>query len=119
MREINFLLWYNPRKGGVIINTKRMLYEDREKLNAEVVDMTRAIDSLREELEAVAWYNERADVANDPELRKILEHNRDEEKEHAAMLLAWIGKHDGTFAHELSDFLGGTGKGGDNIVKPH
>jgi hypothetical protein len=46
-------------------------------------------------------------------LRGVLEHNRDEEKEHAAMLLAWIGKHDDTFAHELSDFLGGNGKGGD------
>ncbi len=95
----------------------RMLYENREKLSVEVVDMTRAIDSLREELEAIAWYNERADVASDTELRGILEHNRDEEKEHAAMLLAWIGKHDGSFAHELSDFLGGAGKGGDILKK--
>lgn len=94
-----------------------MLYEDRGKLSAEVVDMTRAIDSLREELEAVSWYNERADVATDAELRGILEHNRDEEKEHAAMLLAWIGKHDSVFAHELSDFLGGEGKGGDILKK--
>lgn len=104
---------------GVIRKQKSMLYEDREKLSPKTVDMTRAIDSLREELEAIAWYNERADVAKDAELRKILEHNRDEEKEHAAMLLAWIGKHDSTFAHELSDFLGGEGKGGDSIVKPH
>jgi hypothetical protein len=95
------------------INILSMLYENREQLSPEVVDMTRAIDSLKEELEAVAWYNERADVATDEELRGILEHNRDEEKEHAAMLLAWIGKHDSTFAHELSDFLGGNGKGGD------
>lgn len=95
----------------------RMLYEDREKLNPEVIDMMRAIDSLREELDAIDLYNQRADIATDVELRGILEHNRDEEKEHAAMLLAWIGKHDGAFAHELSDFLGGKGKGGDILKK--
>lgn len=96
-----------------------MLHEDREKLSSEALDMKRAIDSLREELEAIDWYNQRAEIAVDEELRGILKHNRDEEKEHAAMLLAWIGKRDTVFAHELSDFLGGEGKGGDILGKSH
>lgn len=94
-----------------------MLHEERGQLSERALDMKRAIDSLREELEAIDWYNQRSEVAADSELRKILEHNRDEEKEHAAMLLAWIGKHDNTFAHELSDFLGSEGKGGDIMKK--
>jgi len=68
-------------------------------------DMHRAIVSLREELEAVDFYNQRADACKDPELQAILEHNRDEEKEHAAMLLEWIRRHDSTMDHELADFL--------------
>lgn len=96
-----------------------MLHEERGQLSAQALDMKRAIDSLREELEAIDWYNQRAEIATDEELRGILVHNRDEEKEHAAMLLAWIGKHDGAFAHELSDFLGGEGKGGDILGKSH
>ena len=94
-----------------------MLHEERGTLSVGALDMKRAIDSLREELEAIDWYNQRAEVAVDEELRGILAHNRDEEKEHASMLLAWIGKHDDAFAHELSDFLGGSGKGGDILGK--
>ncbi len=96
-----------------------MLHEERGMLSSESLDMKRAIDSLREELEAIDWYNQRAEGAVDEELRGVLRHNRDEEKEHAAMLLAWIGKHDSIFAHELSDFLGGEGKGGDILQKSH
>ena len=96
-----------------------MLHEERGELSSEALDMKRAIDSLREELEAIDWYNQRSEVAADEELRGILKHNRDEEKEHAAMFLAWIGKHDAVFAHELSDFLGGEGKGGDILGKSH
>jgi ferritin-like protein len=67
--------------------------------------MLRAIQSLMEELEAVDWYNQRADGCNDPELRAILIHNRDEEKEHAAMVLEWIRRRDATFSKELKDYL--------------
>ena len=65
-------------------------HEPMEELNDKVRDMHRAIVSLMEELEAVDFYNQRASVCKDPELTSILEHNRDEEKEHAAMLLEWI-----------------------------
>lgn len=58
-----------------------------------------------EELEAVDWYNQRADACEDPELRAILAHNRDEEKEHAAMVLEWIRRHDAVLSKELREFL--------------
>jgi ferritin-like protein len=67
--------------------------------------MHRAIESLKEELEAVDWYNQRVDVCTDEELKAILVHNRDEEKEHAAMILEWIRRQDPTFSHELKDYL--------------
>lgn len=80
-------------------------HEPVEKLSAATLDMHRAITSLMEELEAVDWYNQRVDAVADPELKKILAHNRDEEKEHAAMLLEWIRRHDPAFDHELKDNL--------------
>ncbi len=76
-----------------------------ENLSPETKDMHRALTSLIEELEAVDWYNQRADVCQDDSLRAILVHNRDEEKEHAAMLLEWIRRQDPAFDHELKDYL--------------
>jgi hypothetical protein len=58
-----------------------------------------------EELEAVDWYNQRADACKDAELKAILMHNRDEEKEHAAMVLEWIRRKDASFSEELRDYL--------------
>ncbi len=81
------------------------LHENAETLGAEVVDTHRAIVSLMEELEAVDWYNQRAKATADPALRAVLEHNRDEEKEHAAMALEWIRRTDPTFAQHLKTFL--------------
>jgi ferritin-like protein len=80
-------------------------HEPFEKLSEETKDMHRAITSLMEELEAVDWYNQRMDACSDPELRKILEHNRDEEKEHAAMVLEWIRRRDPKLDHELRESL--------------
>jgi ferritin-like protein len=76
-------------------------HEPLEKLSEPTKDMHRAITSLMEELEAVDWYNQRVDACTDPELKHILEHNRDEEKEHAAMVLEWIRRHDPKMDHEL------------------
>jgi hypothetical protein len=67
--------------------------------------MHRAIVSLMEELEAVDWYNQRADACKDKALKAILVHNRDEEKEHASMLLEWIRRKDAAFEKELKDYL--------------
>jgi hypothetical protein len=74
-------------------------------LSEETRDMHRAIVSLMEELEAVDWYNQRVDACQDKELRAILAHNRDEEKEHAAMVLEWIRRRDPKFDKELRDYL--------------
>jgi len=81
------------------------LHEDRADLSDETCDMHRAITSLMEELEAVDWYNQRVDAAKDEELKAILAHNRDEEKEHAAMVLEWIRRRDPSFDKELRDYL--------------
>jgi len=81
------------------------LHENPETLGAGVIDTHRAIVSLMEELEAVDWYNQRAKATADPTLRAILEHNRDEEKEHAAMALEWIRRNDAKFAQHLKTFL--------------
>ena len=80
-------------------------HEPIEELTTETRDMHRAITSLMEELEAVDWYNQRVDACQDPELKRILAHNRDEEKEHAAMVLEWIRRRDPAFDHELKDYL--------------
>ncbi|MEK6550186.1 MAG: encapsulin-associated ferritin-like protein [Pseudomonadota bacterium] len=74
-------------------------------LREETRDMHRAIVSLMEELEAVDWYNQRVDACRDEDLRAILIHNRDEEKEHAAMMLEWIRRRDPVFDKELRDYL--------------
>ena len=81
------------------------MHESRNDMKPETLDMKRAIDSLKEELEATDWYNQRIDACNDENLRKILQHNADEEKEHAAMLIEWIRQHDGKFAEELKDYI--------------
>lgn len=80
-------------------------HEPADALSAETRDMHRAIISLMEELEAVDWYNQRMDACKDPELRGILQHNRDEEKEHAAMLMEWIRRRDPMFDKQLRDYL--------------
>lgn len=80
-------------------------HEPLEKLSPKTMDMHRAITSLMEELEAVDWYNQRVDGCNNKELQAILAHNRDEEKEHAAMVLEWIRRQDTTFDKELKDYL--------------
>jgi ferritin-like protein len=84
-------------------------HEPLEKLSLETMDMHRALQSLMEELEAVDWYNQRVDASTDPELKRILAHNRDEEKEHAAMVLEWIRRHDPKMDHELKENLFKTG----------
>lgn len=79
--------------------------EPFEQLSDQAIDMHRALVSLMEELEAVDSYNQRVDVCHDQDLMIILEHNRDEEKEHAAMLLEWIRRNDKTFSRQLKNFL--------------
>lgn len=81
------------------------LHEPSDKLKKETIDRHRAIVSLMEELEAIDWYDQRVDAADDDELRAILAHNRDEEKEHAVMTLEWLRRHDAGFDQQLRTYL--------------
>lgn len=80
-------------------------HEPIDELSAETRDMHRAIVSLMEELEAVDWYRQRAEACKDADLKAILEHNRDEEKEHAAMILEWIRRNDPEFSKHIKGYL--------------
>jgi ferritin-like protein len=80
-------------------------HEPTTELSDKTRDMHRAIVSLMEELEAVDWYNQRVDVCKDKSLKAILAHNRDEEKEHAAMLMEWVRRNDKTFESEMRDYV--------------
>ena len=81
------------------------LHEDPAHLRPETKDHHRAIVSIMEELEAIDWYDQRVEAAHDDELRKILAHNRDEEKEHAAMMLEWLRRHDAKLDEHLRTYL--------------
>jgi|GEM_PF-129585 len=80
-------------------------HEPSDKLSKPTRDMHRAIISLMEELEAIDLYNQRVDLCKNEELKAILAHNRDEEKEHASMLLEWIRRSDPSFDKELKNYL--------------
>jgi uncharacterized protein len=84
-------------------------HEREELLSARTQDLHRALVSLQEELEAIDWYQQRVDATQDPELREILAHNRDEEKEHASMILEWIRRRDVAFARMLKEHTGHPG----------
>ena len=80
-------------------------HESEQRLSPRTRDMHRAIVSLMEELEAIDWYQQLMDATEDGELREILRHNRDEEKEHAAMVLEWIRRRDDGFSGVLKTYL--------------
>jgi ferritin-like protein len=81
------------------------LHEPAELLDRATVDRHRAIVSLKEELEAVDWYDQRVDATDDPTLAEVLAHNRDEEKEHAAMTLEWLRRRDPALDAVLRQYL--------------
>ena len=80
-------------------------HESPQDLTPETRNMHRAIVSLMEELEAIDWYQQRIDATTDDALRTILAHNRDEEKEHASMVLEWIRRHDPILDGHLKKYL--------------
>ncbi|MDQ2677669.1 MAG: ferritin-like domain-containing protein [Actinomycetota bacterium] len=85
--------------------SSEQLHEARDVLPADVVDRHRAITSIMEELEAVDWYDQRVAAATDAELADVLAHNRDEEKEHAAMTLEWLRRADPVLDQHLRTYL--------------
>jgi ferritin-like protein len=84
-------------------------HESLDKLRAETLDNHRALTSMQEELEAADWYDQRVDAATDQDLKDILGHNRDEEKEHFAMLLEWFRRRDAKMDAHLKEYLFTTG----------
>jgi uncharacterized protein len=81
------------------------LHEPAESMSPAVIDRHRAIASLQEELEAVDWYDQRVAATDDQSLAEVLAHNRDEEKEHAAMTLEWLRRRDPVFDTVLRTYL--------------
>jgi ferritin-like protein len=80
-------------------------HESYEKLSEETLNFSRAVKSVQEELEAVDWYNQRAAVTTDPQLKRILEHNRDEEIEHAMMALEYLRRINPAFDKHMRTYL--------------
>ena len=80
-------------------------HEPAGELSNKARDITRALMSFKEEIEAVDWYNQRADVCTDEQLKKVLEHNRDEEIEHACMTLEWLRRNMDGWDEELKTYL--------------
>jgi hypothetical protein len=81
------------------------LHEAAELLDEATIDRHRAYQSLKEELEAADWYDQRVTATKDPTLAAVLAHNRDEEKEHAAMTLEWLRRHDPKLDEHLRTYL--------------
>jgi ferritin-like protein len=80
-------------------------HEDYDKMSKEALNFSRAVKSVQEELEAVDWYNQRAQATDDEQLRRILEHNRDEEIEHAMMALEYLRRTNPVFDKHMRTYL--------------
>ena len=85
--------------------TDTALQESESRLSPETADRHRAIASLREELDAIDRYDQRVDATTDTDLASVMAHNRDEEKEHAAMLLEWLRRQDAVLEGDLRTYL--------------
>lgn len=82
-----------------------MYHEPVEELQQQTRDITRAIQSMKEELDAIDWYNQRAASTQDQTLKNLLIHNRDEEIEHATMLMEWLRRLMPEFDQEMRVYL--------------
>lgn len=80
-------------------------HEPVEELQAIDRDIHRALNSLKEEIEAVDWYHQRVVTASDPELKNLVAHNRDEEIEHACMALEWLRRNMPAWDAQLRTYL--------------
>jgi len=80
-------------------------HENYDDMSDDVLNFSRALKSLQEELEAVDWYMQRAQATNDDQLKRILLHNRNEEIEHAMMVLEYLRRMDPTFNKHMKTYL--------------
>lgn len=79
--------------------------EETIKLTAPTMDMHRAITSLSEKLIELDRSNQRIDACTDSSLLSILVMSRDVQKQHIAMLLEWMRRHDPKFDGALRTTL--------------
>jgi ferritin-like protein len=98
------LLAWNGRSKLPVMSSESY-HEPVELLSEPTKNLHRAIVSLREELEAVDWYQQRAEACSDPELKAVLLHNKNEEIEHAMMALEWLRRNDAVFASNIDTYL--------------
>ncbi len=80
-------------------------HENYDDMSDDVLNFSRALKSLQEELEAVDWYMQRAQATKDDQLKRILLHNRNEEIEHAMMVLEYLRRMDPTFNKHMKTYL--------------
>ncbi|WP_437980050.1 encapsulin-associated ferritin-like protein [Sorangium sp. So ce117] len=84
-------------------------HELPELLSEATKERHRAIVSLIEELEAIDWYQQRAEACSDSELRAVLLHHLEEEVEHAMMNLEWLRRNDRVFQEKIDIYLNSQG----------
>ena len=80
-------------------------HEPIDELQPQDRNYIRALNSLKEEIEAVNWYHQRVAASNDPQLKSIMAHNRDEEIEHACMALEWLRRNMPGWDEQLKTYL--------------
>jgi len=80
-------------------------YEPAEEMQQQDRDYVRALYSMKEEIEAVAWYHQRVATCADEQLKKVLAHNRDEEMEHACMIMEWLRRNMPGWEEQLRTYL--------------
>ncbi len=107
---LDFLFFRIATSGQLLQGDKNMAtsaewHEDYDKMSELARNFSRAVKSVQEELEAVDWYNQRAQATGDEQLRRILEHNRDEEIEHAMMGLEYLRRISPAFDKHMRTYL--------------
>jgi hypothetical protein len=87
-----------------------MEYKEEGKISEKTLDLNRARQSLVEEIQAIMWYDERADATSDKALKEVLAHNRDDEKEHATLLMEWLRRNDAKLDGKMKEIIFKTGE---------
>ena len=80
-------------------------FEVAEDLSDKMKNLSRARQSLIEEMEAIMFYDERADATTDKNLKEVIIHNRDDEKEHFSLLLEYLRRNDPELNREMKEIL--------------
>jgi uncharacterized protein len=80
-------------------------HEPPSELPDNTKDFMRTLVSLKEEIEAVDWYQQRMMATSNKQLKKILKHNMEEEMEHACMALEWLRRNMEGWDEKMRQYL--------------